>query len=693
MRKVLITILALSFIIASGIILPKLLIKDNENLSIEDISYGWNVTRQILSNPIEKFLITKIVATEKEGNVITTEAYIFGGIKWAITRVNYDKGAKVIWRRWIGPESVDFASDSSQSVKHEKLKVKWHPAKQIEDLELINNLEKDQYVKYFEVGKITSDGEYRDGTIILAEFFINNLYDPENSLFYRLIRKTSGEYISLPQYSANLDEEDGLYELTQKFDTTKTIVNKKIIIEGLDFPKEINDKDDNQILKLDEFSIGTSEYFDAKNLEIMFTDSQIGEVYYCSKYHERDNAWASSPVRFYVKSPDGIEIRYELKSDFINNQNDQLNSITWLDGSSTERMMYRFDPPPCGSRGHIEIIENNPITLDDLEEAGETSSGEKIYELKDKNHSVLKRIYEDTKPTYEITVNEMDAPENWIDQQEQKFYDELEKHPISLSDLKYVGENEYSLTVYTFTKEHPAQQYLFEGAELMLMSGNDIGSIKVSYDDFVDGHQLIFWKDPFDRLIRLRSSAFILACGGKPAIYLYPEEKTEVSVKVDLAGDFLKTIPEHGDKWKVTAEPSGKIVNKKDNKEYPYLFWEGPLASHKRPNKGFVVKKSDIHSFLSKTLRKIGLSKQEIFDFQEFWEPKMKEAPYYFITFSFNEDLEKLAPLEITPKPDTVIRVLMDYIPLEEFQEVAKLEIPINKREGFTLVEWGGVMP
>jgi|LSQX01.1.fsa_nt_gb hypothetical protein len=54
----------------------------------------------------------------------------------------------------------------------------------------------------------------------------------------------------------------------------------------------------------------------------------------------------------------------------------------------------------------------------------------------------------------------------------------------------------------------------------------------------------------------------------KPVIYLYPEEKTDVSVKLDYNGELFVTYPNYNNGWNVTAYPDGTIINKADNEEY-----------------------------------------------------------------------------------------------------------------------------
>ena len=47
-------------------------------------------------------------------------------------------------------------------------------------------------------------------------------------------------------------------------------------------------------------------------------------------------------------------------------------------------------------------------------------------------------------------------------------------------------------------------------------------------------------------------------------------------------------------------------------------------------------------------------------------------------------------PLEFSEKPDTLIRIIMDYKPLNEKINVKEQELEKATRNGFTVVEWGG---
>jgi len=104
------------------------------------------------------------------------------------------------------------------------------------------------------------------------------------------------------------------------------------------------------------------------------------------------------------------------------------------------------------------------------------------------------------------------------------------------------------------------------------------------------------------------------------------------------------------------------------------------------------VAQKEVHNFLIEKLAKLGLNAKETADFIEFWEPKMQGSPYYLIGFYGNAVMNQLAPFSISPKPEALIRILMDFQPLAKPIKVQGYEIRTPERKGFTVVEWGGVL-
>lgn len=175
----------------------------------------------------------------------------------------------------------------------------------------------------------------------------------------------------------------------------------------------------------------------------------------------------------------------------------------------------------------------------------------------------------------------------------------------------------------------------------------------------------------------------------KPVIYLYPEIETEVAVSLELDGALTCTYPTYKSGWEVTARTDGTLINKDDGREYSYLYWEGIGKSSWDMSKGFVVRGIDTIQFLQEKLEYLGLNPKELNEFIVYWLPHMQKNKYNLITFQ-TEIYENSAKLNISPKPDSVLRIFMVYQPLDNFVEVEEPILSTFERNGFTVIEWGG---
>ncbi len=180
---------------------------------------------------------------------------------------------------------------------------------------------------------------------------------------------------------------------------------------------------------------------------------------------------------------------------------------------------------------------------------------------------------------------------------------------------------------------------------------------------------------------------------GKPAIYLYPTQEQEINIQLDFKGQLKTTFPKYNDGWTVIAKPNGELTNLTDNRKYNYLFWDGwnkfP-TSHFDYKDGLVVKKSDLDKFLIEKLSHLGLNNTEINDFVVYWLPQLEKNEYNLIHFFINDNIDNTAFLNMTPKPDTEIRVYMEFKAVNKDYKIKEQQLPKIERKGFTLVEWGG---
>lgn len=178
----------------------------------------------------------------------------------------------------------------------------------------------------------------------------------------------------------------------------------------------------------------------------------------------------------------------------------------------------------------------------------------------------------------------------------------------------------------------------------------------------------------------------------KPVIYLYPEKPTNVTVKVNHTKGFAITYPDYENGWEVTAHPTGLLINKSDNREYSYLYWEGnPDADAVYDlSEGFVVKGQDTAKFLQEKLSSLGLTPKEYNEFIVYWYPKMVKNKFNLIHFATQDEYANKVSIDVTPHPETVARIFMVYKPISKHIVVKPQELESFERRGFTLVEWGG---
>lgn len=185
----------------------------------------------------------------------------------------------------------------------------------------------------------------------------------------------------------------------------------------------------------------------------------------------------------------------------------------------------------------------------------------------------------------------------------------------------------------------------------------------------------------------------LAGCGGqtekKPVIYLYPEEETQVSVKLDYQGRLTATYPDYKNGWTVIAQPDGTLTDPNTGREFYCLFWEGMSNTEYDLSTGFVVPGKDTAAFLEDALTQLGLTAREADEFIIYWLPQMENNPYNLISFQ-QEAYTDTAPLDITPTPDSVLRVFMAWKGLNAPMDIAPQTLEPFERTGFTVVEWGG---
>lgn len=227
----------------------------------------------------------------------------------------------------------------------------------------------------------------------------------------------------------------------------------------------------------------------------------------------------------------------------------------------------------------------------------------------------------------------------------------------------------------------------FDGKFSIEAKLNDV--LEISYVQFKS--QKVKIENKGNLVVNLKADQQIML--EKPVIYLYPTEKTAIDIKLDLKGKLLTTFPKYDKKWEVIAEPNGQIFDKKTNRYYSSLFWDGTIdfpSAHYKYEDGFIVPKEKLTEFFIEKLEYIGLNNQETNEFIQYWLHLLERNKYNFIHFLINEECNEIATLKVNPKPETTIRIYMEFYGLENFTQINEQQLPKTERKGFTLVEWGG---
>jgi hypothetical protein len=184
----------------------------------------------------------------------------------------------------------------------------------------------------------------------------------------------------------------------------------------------------------------------------------------------------------------------------------------------------------------------------------------------------------------------------------------------------------------------------------------------------------------------------------KPVIYAY-NAPGQCKIAIQPKGSFTFTYPVAQGTWDITTNIGGTLTEAKTGKHYPYLFWEGlgkkvDFKVQKKSMEGYLIQTDTCINFLENILSSYGLNEKEAADFITFWAPKMIKEKYALVQFLSTEDYEKrIAEISVSPRPDSVLRLYMYFMPLHE--PITGLEVippPIKSftRTGFTIVEWGG---
>lgn len=163
------------------------------------------------------------------------------------------------------------------------------------------------------------------------------------------------------------------------------------------------------------------------------------------------------------------------------------------------------------------------------------------------------------------------------------------------------------------------------------------------------------------------------------SLSFYPESDARITVTPKAAPTFA--YPACDGEWRIDAHPDGTFEL---DSTHSRLFWETSCQTGFPITEGFCVAGADTAAFLEDALTRLGLTPAEREDMLLRFLPQMQGNSWNLISF------QGYSGADISPAPDTHIRVCMVFLPLDEPAQIAPQTLTAPDRTGFTVVEWSG---
>lgn len=175
----------------------------------------------------------------------------------------------------------------------------------------------------------------------------------------------------------------------------------------------------------------------------------------------------------------------------------------------------------------------------------------------------------------------------------------------------------------------------------------------------------------------------------KPVLYLYPTAPTEVTVAFAHPELLTTVYPEYRDGWRMFVQNNGTMTEIGKTREYYALYWEERPTEPYEFTEGFYVDKN-YPEFLEEKLSELGLTDREANEFIMYWLPVLEKNGRNLVAFETTESREYANKLQITPMPDSLLRISIHIKKVDSDPGLPEQKLPCFLRKGFTAVEWGG---
>ncbi len=152
-----------------------------------------------------------------------------------------------------------------------------------------------------------------------------------------------------------------------------------------------------------------------------------------------------------------------------------------------------------------------------------------------------------------------------------------------------------------------------------------------------------------------------------------PYDNFKVSVKLEVNEEILKSDPAFVNSWDLVANTDGNILIK--GKRFRYLFYENTLNEPVEMEDNYWVISKNRVDLLKVLFVSLGLNERESQDFYDYVESELGKtgANYFKVSRVSYDYLQKNMVLNISPKPDNLIRIILVFQP-------------------FNVVEWGTII-
>ena len=199
-------------------------------------------------------------------------------------------------------------------------------------------------------------------------------------------------------------------------------------------------------------------------------------------------------------------------------------------------------------------------------------------------------------------------------------------------------------------------------------------------------------EDDFDmRRYRLPDGTNVM----KPNIYVYSQEKRDVSVVFEEPELLTVTIPEYGDGWQVTADAAGLLTDA-SGESYEFLFYESVSEPFFfETEEGWRIPADARQERFEEILAGLGFQEREKNDFIEFWTEKLEPDTDYLMYPQGTERVDLAMPVTVTEEPECMERIWFVFV--EDRGQGAEEPLGYELTRGgedcaYYVLEWGGLI-